>query len=286
MKRLLVLVCLLTCIMSSHAQTPEDLIRDVHLHSASLSELKAVINKNAANLNTSPDFWYFKLDTTTFLNLSVLQDCFSYKVLQGAHQDTLEKWFRLRAVYKNDQVVYLWLDDDPYLTFWSTKTPVYKFVDTAYNTALLGTYNKVHQTDFTWRDLYEDTLNEYQIIPGLQVPRLEDTNEDGDIINGDYTTTWQMELFLPLIKNRDHKSILRNCRSFNPTRQAFGAACLYALQKKGEPLSKEEKQLLKTIRRSSETSTYRSGCVGHPHTKLSEILTKKELETFSGMTGE
>ena len=83
-----------------------------------------------------------------------------------------------------------------------------------------------------------------------------------------------------MIINRDHEAIVKNCRSFNTIRRAFGAYCLYVLQRRGEPLSWEEKELLMKIANSNEQMRYRAACKLDPIIQVKNALSPQNLKNM------
>jgi len=278
MKQTLILTILLTCFWSSHAQTPEALVRDVKAHATSVSELKTVLQKHAFSRDTD-NHWFVLADTNTYLNHQLLFDCFRYD----------NRLVFLRAVYKNDKVAYLLLDSQNYTATRSNDDTLFKYVDLDYTTNILAAYNRAHQTDFTWQDLYEDELTRWvDGLPELLEPLIDRnvaTEEDGEMgrvrIEGNgppYATT----LFRPLLLKRNHAAIVRSARSFNPVRKAYGGYCLFILEIMGERLSDEEKQLFSTISQSKEIITVNIGCFVRK-APISSLFTKQELEGFANV---
>lgn len=148
---------------------------------------------------------------------------------------------------------------------------VYKYVDTAYTNQVLAGYNKKHQTQFTWKDLYEDSCT-YFTMSTWNSDHTDSAFDAEGNLKREITISKPMKLeFYPLIKKRDHNAIIKNCLSFNPCRKAYGAVCLYALEQLGEPLSKKEKHLLKQCRLCREKIMYASGDFYEP-TRISSLL--------------
>lgn len=222
--------------------------------------------------------WSHSNDTATYLQHKKLFECYRFKTLR-ANGDTANKLVFLWVTYKDDQVGYVKIEDS-YYDYDSSKSLSHillKHIDSLYTNSVLAAYNTKHNTDFTWQDLYEDDYSRYNIGGGLSVPHADDFDSTG-FPTPYFGLTYEIRDCLPMILNKDHKAIIRYCKSFNPTRNAYGAVSLYTMQKMGEPLSTEEKQLLKTIRQSSKTTDYSSGCFVTRNKKLKDILVTRELE--------
>jgi hypothetical protein len=254
---------------------------DLQLHGTSLAELKQVFEKNAPYRCSQS--WDLRKDSNTFLHHSVLQDCFSYPWRQETSPDTAYMNVFLRAVYKNNRVVYLNMKGLPDYHNPTNRLSFYKYIDTAYTDSVLNAYNKKHHTAFTSQDLYEDDLEEFVVFPGFMPPEfIKDSNGVVlDMIRQPFLS-WYVMQDISLIKKRDHPALVKMCKSLNPTRKAYGALYLYTLQKLKVPLSTEEKQLIETISHSNEITKYSpGGCSGSQPKKINTFLTRKELEHLS-----
>lgn len=109
-------------------------------------------------------------------------------------------------------------------------------------------------------------------------PNLESTYKKADGSQGKVFYAHAFGEFWPAVRDRDHAAIVKNCRSFNTTRKAFGAFCLYVLQKQGEPLSWEEKELMQKILNSNEKISYRAVCKRTDGVQIKDLLTSQELK--------
>jgi hypothetical protein len=277
MKILVSLAISFTFLTVSLAQTPEDLVREVRENVTSTSQLRKALQKQV--LNKFEDICDDPRDTTYYLNHSKLNRCFGYSTPAGENSTTFREMF-VHAIYKGEQIRYVRIAERTY----DQKERLYKYdtlfryVDSPYTAGILNAYNTLHHSDFNWQDLYEDELDRFSIVPGLRVPAiLTDSNGVEIGLADEPFIAEEMKAFLPLINKRDHGTIVKNCKSFNPTRKAYGALCLYVLQQMKEPLTTEEKQLLKNICQSDETTTFSHGCLVYRGKKISAILTKKEL---------
>lgn len=277
MKRFLFFISLLTAFTGLKAQTPEDLIRDVQGNCSSTSRLKKILQKHAPYQDINNN-WSHSTDTTAFLQNKKLFECFRYKT-PLANGDTSHKLVFLFATYKNDQVGYIRIENDHYdhANNKFVRNLLFKYIDTVYTDRILSNYNTMNGTDFSWPDLFEDDLDRYCTDVGLPIPQPDDFDSTG-IPTPYFGLSYEIKECLPMILNKDHQAIIRYCKSFNPTRNAFGAASLYAMQKMGEPLSTEEKQLLEKIRKSPAKTDCSTGCLVTRDKKLKDILTKSELE--------
>jgi hypothetical protein len=262
------------------AQSPEDLLRDVRENVASTSQLRKALQKQDLNKfeNICDDPW----DTTLYLKHTKLNRCFGYSTPVGEN-GTIFREMIVRAIYKGEQIRYVRIEERIY----DQKERLYKYdtlfryIDSSYTAGILYAYNNLHHSDFTWRDLYEDNLDVFVIFPGLRAPNIiKDSNGVERLVDEPSLSRYMMK-FLPLIKKRDHGTIVQHCKSFNPTRKAYGALCLYVLQQIKEPLTNEEKQLLKNICQSNETTEFSSGCYHWNSKKINTILTKNELSIMA-----
>ena len=282
MKKGLTLTGLLFCFIFSRAQTPEDLGREVRENVASTSQLRKALQKQA--LNNFEDICGDPRDTTLYLNHSKLNRCFGYSTPAGENSTTFREMI-VRAIYKGEQIRYVRIEEriyDPKERLYKYDT-LFRYVDSSYTAGILNAYNALHHSDLTWRDVYEDNLNKFVIFPGFRAPNIIKDSNGVEIGLADepFLSVYMMK-FLPLIKQRDHGTIVKNCKSINPTRKAYGAVCLYVLQQMKEPLTNEEKQLLKNICQSNETTNFSpGGCYGPSSKKTNTILTKKNLDLWT-----
>jgi len=274
MKLLITVAVLLFCCWRLPAQTPEALVRDVQANVASMSQLLKIIQKHAVSRDTIND-WRFN-DTVALLGHKRLSECYRYVQSAGSH--TINKLVDLEVIYKAEQVAYIRIKDDyhdPAVNRF-VKHTLLTYVDSAYSAGVLAGYNTKNGTNFTWHNLYEDTLTNFSVFPGLQFHY----DSNGVMIKEPFLAE-EMLPFVALIKKRNHAEIVTNCKSFNPTRKAFGAVCLYVLHQLGEHLSAEEKRLLKEIRASEETTDFSGGCTGSRGIPLKTFLTEKELRSIA-----
>jgi hypothetical protein len=236
---------LLFCFIFSIAQTPENLLRDVRENVASTSQLRKALQKQALNKfeNICDRDW----DTTLYLKHTKLNRCFAYSTAVGEN-GTIFKEMIVRAIYNGEQIGYVRIEERIY----DQKVRLYKYdtllryVDSSYTAGILNAYNTIHHSDFTWRDLYEDNLDEFVIFPGFRAPNIiKDSNGVEIGLADEPSLSLYMMKFLPLIIKRDHGTIVQYCKSINPTRKAYGALCLYVLQQIKEPLTNEESSCLK-----------------------------------------
>lgn len=277
MKLIIALAAFLTGFAKIQAQTPEDFICEIRSNCTSTYDLKKVIQKHASFRDYQN--WSHSDDTITYLYHKKLFECYRFKTPR-ANGDTANKLVFLYVTYKDDQVGYVKIDAS-YYDYDLNKffSPVlYKYIDSAYSASILAVYNTKHNTDFTWQDLFEDDLDRFCVDVGLSTPHPDDFDSTG-FPTPYFGLSYQIKQCLPLILNKDHKTIIRYCKSFNPTRKAYGAVCLFSIQKMGEPLTVEEKKLLRSIKKSSETSDYSSGCFVTRDKKLKKFLTTEELES-------
>lgn len=257
MKRLLVLACLLFPFMVSHAQTAEWLVRDVQA-GLTTSHLKNILVKNAPyHYNICGHLTHAR----GYLSQTFLFDCFSYDTVNGG--DTSYKEVKLFAFYQGEQLGYLKILESYFDKASNTEIKnkvLLQYMNAPYTDSVLKVYNSKHQADFTWKDLYEDSLTSYDGFDEVLEPLIERdkaTVEDGYMgrvrggIRG-LAPPVAVTLFRPLLLKRDHAAIVRNARSFNPVRKAYGGYCLFILKVTGEKLSAEEKQLFHSIAHSKE----------------------------------
>jgi hypothetical protein len=159
----------------------------------------------------------------------------------------------------------------------------FKYVDSTYANKVLTPYNNTHNTDFTWGDLYEDHLYYFTGLPNLyeKRKRREEATEK-DFATGNVwgwgEPAWVTTQYEPLLVNRDHKTLIKHCKSFNPARKAYGAYCLYIFKKDGVPLSEEENDLFELISHSNETVEFHAGCLAFRKVRLSSFLCREHLD--------
>lgn len=230
-----------------------------------------VLKKHTVNLDTYNN-WYF--DTTGLLGHKIMATCYRYKYPAGT--DTVHQLVFLYVTFKGEQVAYVRIEDNNY----PDKRVLLKYVDSVYTAGVLAAYNAKHQTDFSWSDLYEDDWDRFTTDVGF-TSTTDDLDSSGipSLLTGGLS--YEIKICIPLIKNKDHHAIEKFTKSFNPVRKAYGATCLYVIQQLGEPLSIEEKELLKAIRQSKETIDYSHGCLVQRQKRINAILTKRELDYIS-----
>ena len=184
----------------------------------------------------------------------------------------------VNAVYKGEKLRYVQLVEHYNIDntgFYETRE-LMKYVDSAYANSLLLPYNEKHKTDLTWKDLFEDDLQVFETFGELLTVKYYDrpdgTGRDSVFLSGGMPAFW------PMIRDPDHIAVVKNCKSINPVRKAYGLVCLYIWQQRGEILSPEELTLLKTIVKLKDTIAYSHGCLYDPAAKISNVLTEKELQ--------
>jgi hypothetical protein len=275
MKCITAISVLLTLFAQLCAQTPEDLVRDVKANSLSVAALKSVIEKHAASKDAQ--YWSYYDDTIGFFQQKKLFQSFKYRAPSGK-KDSITRVVNLFITYTNDQVRYIKLESFHYAygnVMHGMFRPVY-YIDSAYTAGLLSTYNSKYKTNFTPADLYEDECNCFCVIPkgGYKI-------KPGGGYTDSVEISYELGEFWVMIKDRDHAVIVKNCRSFNTTRKAYGAFCLYVLQRQAEPLSWEEKELMQQILNSTEKINYRAVCKLTPDVEIKNVLTPEELKDLS-----
>lgn len=277
MKPAFTLALFLTTFTSLYAQTGEDLIRDVQANKTSVAALRTVIEKYAVIKDTITR-WVYYTDTNGFFEQKKLFQSFVYRD-PSAQKDSPAKTMNLFVTYTGDTVRYIKLESFHYeftKTLAGITNPVYYF-DTVYTNRLLLTYNKAHKTNFTIADLYEDDCDCFATIGRPNIVSAY-TKRDGS--QGNVFYAQEFAEFWPSLRDRDHAAILKNCRSFNTVRKAYGAFCLYILQQQGEPLSWEEKELMQKILNSTEKISYRAMCKNYDGVQIKNLLTPKELQNL------
>ena len=281
MKKLLAITGLLLGSLFARSQPLADLIEDVQAHKTSITGLRALFSKHPSYIDESDS----RLYNEALLGQRMEKANFHYTLADSITHD-----MNVLAIYQNEQVHYIKIegmryDSNQKQEAWQV---VYRYIDTLYTNQVLARYNKKHQTDFTWQDLYEDPLHRYDNLPELFEPLIdpaEATEEDyaqGKVRAGlkhggpPYSTS----LFRPLLINRDHAAIVRSARSFNPVRKAYGGYCLFILEGMGEKLSAEEKQLFRSIAQSKEIIPVYFEDMGSLK-PISSIFIKKDLKNFA-----
>jgi len=263
MKKLLIFTCILLGSLFARSQPLEDLVEDVQAHKTSMTQLMALFSKHPSYIDAS-DYDY----NEALLGQRIKKADFHYTLA-----DSIVRGMTVQVIYKKDQVGYIKISGERYdkSTKLSTWEVAYTYIDTPYTNQVLNAYNKKHQTQFTWKDLYEDSCMNFSVRPINLVYTDYVYDPAGNVIEPVFISERMKQEFYPLIKKRDHNAIIKNCLSFNPYRIAYGAVCLYALQQLGEPLSKTEKHLLRKCRRCSEKIMYTTGDDYHL-VKISSLL--------------
>lgn len=249
MKKLLIFTCVLLSSLFTRSQPLADFIEDVQAHKSSMTQLEALFSKHPSFIDVSNGI------NRELLGLQLDKADFHYTLA-----DSIVRRIFVHVIHKNEQVGYIRISGTRYDSSLKQETwqVVYKYVDSAYTNQILNAYNQKHQTQFTWKDLYEDSCKNFSVRPVNLVCTDYVYDPAGNVIEPIFISQQMKQEFYPLIKKRDHNAIIRNCLSFNPYRKAYGAVCLYALQQLGEPLSKTETHLLKECRRSKEKIFYLS----------------------------
>ena len=170
--------------------------------------------------------------------------------------------------YKDNTVASIIIVDDNNIhkerkIFWPDTC--FRYFDSTFLQSEITNYNRQNNADFTLQNLLaKDKCKEFSIVPGCC----------GSNISS------EMEPFLPLIQQENKTAMIRNCKSFNPVRRAFGAVCLYYLQRDGVLLSDEENYLIDKIRCSDDKISGSWGCFGFRNKKISDVLSDKEIEGY------
>lgn len=277
MKPVIALAFLLTAFSSLYAQTPEDLVRDVQANFTSVAALRNVIQKHAEYKDlvirgTNYD------NANGFFQQKKLFQGFSFWY-SSAHRWGRDKLMNLFVTYTGDTVRYIKLESFTYEfnnTLMGINRPVY-YIDSVYSNKLLSNYNTAHKTNFSIADLYEDDCDCFGTIGR---PNIVSTYTKKDGSQGNVFYAQDFAEFWPSLRDRDHAAIVKNCRSFNTVRKAFGAFCLYILQQQGEPLSWEEKELMQKILNSTEKISYCAMCKRYDSVQINNLLTPKELKSL------
>lgn len=260
MHRILVLFILLFAANLSWGQTPANLVGDVRENTASVNLFMNAVKKHANNIDSANNLWY---DTAALLGHTLYSQEYRYN----------SSIVTLKAIYKGAELGYVCVTGDD-------KDTLFKYVDSAYTARVLNDYNTANHTNFTWVDLYEDDLNYFNGLPGLYEkpkPLTPEEIEKG-ILRDDTAQARTTKEYEPLLINRDHSTIIKHCKSFNPARKAYGAFCLYILKKEGVPLSNEENDLFEQISHSNEKTELTAGCLGYKNVRLSSFLCREHLD--------
>jgi len=277
MKPAFALAFLLTTFTGLCAQTPEDLVRDVQANSTSVAALRRVVEKYAPIKDTITR-WAYYTDTNGFLGQKKLFQSFTF-CDPSAKKDSPAKTLNLFVTYTGDTVRYIKLESFHYEftnTLAGITNPVY-YIDSVYTNRLLSNYNAAYKTSFTMADLYEDECDCFATIgrPNIVSTYTKRNGSQGNVFYAqDFAEFW------PSLRDRDHATIVKNCRSFNTVRKAYGAFCLYILQQQGEPLSWEEKELMQKILNSTEKIGYRAVCKRYDGVPIKNLLTPRELKNL------
>jgi len=275
MKPAFALAFLLMVFTGVCAQTPEDLARDVQANFTSVAALRRVIEKHTASKDTVT-YWAYKENTNGFFQQKKFFQSFVYRG-PSAKKDSPGQTMLLFVAYTGDTVRYIKLESFTYEfnnTLMGINRPVY-YIDSAYSNNLLSNYNAAHKTNFTFADLYEDECDCFATIGR---PNMENTYTKRDGSKGNVFYASEFAEFWPSLRDRDHATIIKNCRSFNTVRKAYGAFCLYVLQQQGEPLSWEEKELMQKILNSNEKISYCAICKRYDGVQINNLFTPKELK--------
>lgn len=264
MYRFLVLIVLLITANLSWGQTAADLVRDVRENSNSVTLFLDALQKHANYRDTINCLVY---DTEPLLGHSSYTQEYRYN----------SSIVTVKAIYKNKHLAYVSVIGDEK----NTTDTLFRYVNALYTAHVLLDYNTANQTDFTWRDLYEDYLSYFEGLPGLyEVPKpLTPEEIEKGILRDDTAKARTTKEYEALLVKRDHKTIIKHCKSFNPARKAYGAYCLYILKNEGVPLSEEEDALFKQISHSNETTELHAGCLSYRNVKLSFILEMSHTKT-------
>lgn len=257
------LVLLVFTVKLSWGQTPADLVRDVRENTNSVTLLMNVLQKHADYRDTLNSWWY---DTAALLGHTLYMQDYRYN----------SSIVTVKAIYRNEHLAYVNVINDK----WKSGDTLFRYVNAGYTARVLDDYNSLHHTDFTWHDLYEDYLNYFEGLPGLyEVPKpLTPEEMEKGILRDDTAKVRTTKEYEPLLVKRDHKTIIKNCKSFNPARKAYGAFCLYILKNEGVPLSEEEKDLFEQISHSKEKTALIGGCLVYRNVKLSSFLNREYLD--------
>jgi hypothetical protein len=265
MKKLLIIASVLLTSLFARSQPLEDLIEDVQAHKTSMTQLKALFSKHPSYIDETD---YTRGYTEALLGQQIEKADFHYTLA-----DSIVRRMFVQVIYKNDQVHYIKIEGMRYNSTQKQETwqVAYRYIDTAYTNQLLAQYNQKHKTQFTWKDLYEDSCT-YFTMSTWGSDHTDSAFDAAGNLRREITISKPMKLeFYPLIKKRDHNAIVTDCLSFNPYRKAYGAVCLYALQQLGEPLSKSEKHLLRKCRHCRKKIMYASGDYFQP-TRINSLL--------------
>jgi hypothetical protein len=263
MNRFLLLIVFLVSARLSWGQTPADLVRDVRENTNSVTLFMNAVQKQTGYRDTLNSSWY---DTAALLGHTLYLQDYRYN----------SSIVTVKAIYRNEHLAYVSVINGK----WTSADTLFRYVNAGYTTRVLGDYNRAHHTDFTWVDLYEDELNYFGGLPGLyEVPKpLTPEEMEKGILRDDTAKVKTTKEYEPLLVKRDHKTIIKHCKSFNPARKAYGAYCLYILKNEGVPLSEEEKKLFEQISHSNETTELHAGCLGYRNVRLSSFLCREHLD--------
>jgi hypothetical protein len=256
MKRNVTLIVLSFFILSANAQTAENFIQSIHQPIPSWNILKNNFEQFKLNIKGNV------IDTSYFLQTRVFATEFAFE----------KRIFKAWISYKDSNVLYIkieeWRDDSgpnfPNMLTRNVRCDTsIKYVDTTAINELINPYNKMSHTDFTWKDLYEDSTSSFGSGCGfISLP------------------TPSLRNIIRLTKNGDRASIIRLCKGFSYQMQAYGALGLYFLKRKGIILDTEEKNLLNRISQSDQMIFTCEGDDYMGWEKLSAVFTDKRLDTI------
>lgn len=177
--------------------------------------------------------------------------------------------FEINIHYINDRIFWLRLleysdDSGPYFPNFisrNSRDAAITFVDSIFVNSLFQPYNTTNHTDFTWRDIYEDSTSVFGTGCGV-----------AGIPPRSYMTV------LYNVKANNHKAFIRQCKSLYPQVQIFGALGLYLLRRNGERLTEEEVSLFEKIKRSQELISVCEGCFFGERKKVAEVISDERLK--------
>ncbi|MCS3799387.1 hypothetical protein [Niastella sp. OAS944] len=258
MTRILVLAILIVAANLSWGQTPEDLVRDLRENTASTTRLMNTLQKHAQQLDSAHNGWY---NSAALLGHTLYKKDYRYN----------SSVIAVHAVYRGEQLGYV-------LVSTYGGDTLFRYVNHDYTAQVLKDYNAANNTDFTWRNLYEDDLMYFEGLPGLYETRRVATPEEAE---KGIIWEWPSKItdeYEPLLVKRDHATIIKHCKSFNPARKAYGAYCLYILKNEGVLLSREENELFEKISHSNETTGLLGGCLAYDNIRLSSFLCREYLD--------
>lgn len=235
-----------------YCQTKEEFLLKIQENIHSYSKLKPILNefKNDNNKWVQPKVF---LGAKAFYHSFRLKD--SASIYGWLHS------FPVRVIYLDDKVLYLSIVRTEVMDGKKiVSDTIYRYVDSLYSAKFLTQFNTENGTIFTWRDLFEDNINYFIIEPGI-----------GFWKENEPKTIWE-EIYVPMLKRKDHAAIQKECKSFNPVRRAYGAFALYNLQKAGKKLSPAEVVMLNNITTSKTPIDFSQGCDNYSDKPTDEVL--------------